>query len=72
MSDHREPVSNALIKLQAEQLQDISLSAQRCEELAKDVEHLNSHVERSARDLDFDHEPLAYTATMRRLAAESE
>ena len=71
MSDHREPISATLIKLQAEQLQDIALSAERCEELTSEVGHLNGHVAKSAHDLDFDHEPLAYTATMRRLAAES-
>ena len=66
----KDAVTGSLVLSQAEQLQFIAVSPERADELSREVQHLNANVDTQAEELDFDHEPLAYTATMRRLASE--
>lgn len=60
-----KPVSPELIRLQAEQLQQVSVPQERASELAGEVERLNSAVFEAAMDLEFDDEPATFSRALR-------
>jgi hypothetical protein len=63
-------VSDELIKRQADELQDIELTAERCAELAVEVGNYNRRVSDAASDLEFDNEPAEFARLLRGLRRE--
>jgi len=63
-----EKVGPELIDMQARQLQQLDLTATRCEELAREVGGYNETVREAALDLDFEHEPGDFRKVLRTLS----
>ena len=60
------PISSRFVADAAKLLQDVDLSESRADELALEVEHLNTAVRTAAQSLDFDAEPAAFFAVLAR------
>lgn len=65
---HEKTVSPELIRRQGEELQALSHDDARAQELAVEVQRLNTRVRESAELLAFDDEPLAFQVRMSELA----
>lgn len=62
-------VTGELIRLSARQLRRMDLDEARAEELARDVERLNSIALAAAEDSDFNDEPARFSAMLLQLKA---
>lgn len=60
-------IEGKLIRQEAEQKHGIKLTAERAEELAQEVDRLNTATAEAAKAIDLNDDPTVFTAVLRRL-----
>jgi hypothetical protein len=60
-------IQGKLIQEEAEQKHGLKLTAERAEELAQEVDRLNTATAEAAKSIDLNDDPTVFTATLRKM-----